>query len=338
MERLAAVGRTAHSGSGEEALAAAAQVYNGAALLVSDVGLPELARDWCWEHAHAYLTHLPLNATMAQRALEPVINLARLRIRAGNGAAAFTMLTSLREGVRTATATVIDGRELPLDRIVASNGDRAELHRWLWTIWLGDGMRALTTEGRWQEAAEHAQRHGGIGDRLFDGRQVAVIAELMSGNPDGALATSKDSVVQEPWEKAVQTILVLWCHKESCGTTADDMETILDQVRAAESHQVLFTTRLGIVATELTGGFQGGTPALLSQLVSDVVQAQDGYAARDLLTAWKEELAPHQVSSLAPVLESSGLGRRTIPEPLLHELRTAISEASQRLGDHSVLT
>ncbi|MES0836956.1 hypothetical protein [Nocardiopsis tropica] len=337
VERLSAAGRTARFSSSEAALAAAAQLYNGAALLASDVGLPELARDWCWEHAHAYLKHLPLNATMAQRALEPVINLARLRIRAGNGAEAFTMLTSLREGVRTAAATVIDGRELPLDRIVASNGDRTELHRWLWMIWLGDGMRALATEGRWQEAAEHAQRHRGIGDRLFDGRQVAVIAELMSGNPDGALATSKDSVVQEPWEKAVQTILVLWCHKESCGARADDVETILNQVRA-ESHQVLFTTRLGIVATELTGGLQGGTPALLSQLVSDVVQAQDGYAARDLLTAWKEELAPHQVNSLAPVLESSSLSRRTIPEPLLHELRTAISEASQRLGDHSVLT
>ncbi|MEU1899326.1 hypothetical protein ABZ512_13165 [Nocardiopsis dassonvillei] len=338
VERLTTAGEIARSGSGEEALAAAAQVYNGAALLASDVGLPALARDWCWEHAHAYLKHLPLNATMAQRALEPVINLARLRIRASDGAEAFAMLTALREGVRTATSTVIDGRELPLDRIVASDENRTELHRWLWMIWLGDGMRALATEGRWREAAEHAQRHGGIGDRLFDGRQVAVVAELMSGNPDEALAIASGSEVREPWEKAVQAVLALWCLKEFGETTADDAKTALSRVRAVESRQVVFTTRLGIIATELTGGFRGDTPALASQLVSAVVQAQDGYAARDLLTAWEEELTHHQVSSLAPVLEPSGLGRRTIPEPLLHELRTAISEASQRLGDHSVLT
>ncbi|WP_235431959.1 hypothetical protein [Nocardiopsis sp. RV163] len=338
MERLAAAGRTARLGSGEEALAAAAQVYNGAALLASDVGLPDLARDWCWEHAHAYLTHLPLNTAMAQRVLEPVINLARLRIRAGNGTAAFAMLTALREGLRAAKATVIDGHELPLDRIVASDEARAELYRWLWTVCLGDGMRALAAEGRWQEAAEQARQHGGIGDRLFDGRQVTVIAEMVSENPASALAMIESSVVRESWENAVQAVLALWCLKEFGETTADDAETALSRVRDVESRQVVFTTRLGIVATELTGGFQGGTPALLSQLVSDVVQAQDGYGARDLLTTWKEELAPQQVSSLVPVLESSGLGRRTIPEPLLHELRTAISEASQRLGDHSVLT
>ncbi|APC36910.1 hypothetical protein A9R04_20520 [Nocardiopsis dassonvillei] len=336
VERLAAAGRTARSGSGEQALAAAAQVYNGAALLASDVGLPELARDWCWEHAHAYLKHLPLNATMAQRALEPVVNLARLRIRAGNGTEAFAMLTTLSEGVHTATPTVIDDHELPLDQIVSSNESRAELHRWLWTVCLGDGMRALATEGRWQEAAEHAQRHGGIGDRLFDGRQVAVIAELMSGNPDGALATSKDSVVQEPWEKAVQTILMLWCHKESCGTTADDVETILDQARAAESHQVLFTTRLGVVATELSGSLREDASSLVSQLVSTVVRVQDGYATRDLLAAWEEKLTPRQLSKLVPVLRVSGLEQKACLEPVLHELRTAIDEANRRLDDRSV--
>lgn len=336
VERLAAVGRTAHSGSGEEALAAAAQVYNGAALLASDVGLPDLARDWCWEHAHAYLTHLPLNAAMAQRALEPVVNLARLRIRAGHGTEAFAMLTALHEGVRTATPIVIDGYELPLDRLTVSDEDRGELHRWLWTVYLGDGMRALAAEGKWQEAAKQARQHGGIGGRLFDGRQVAVIAEMMSENPASALAMIEGSVAQEPWEKAVQAVLALWCLKESGETTADDTKTVLNHVRAVESRQVVFTTRLGIIATELTGGFRGGTPALTSQLVSAVVHAQDGYAARDLLTAWKGELSYDQVSGLTAALEISGLGQKALPEPLLHELRAALSEANRRFETRSI--
>ncbi|WP_223839232.1 hypothetical protein [Nocardiopsis deserti] len=338
MERLTTAGEVARSGSGEEALAAAAQVYNGAALLASDVGLPDLARDWCWEHAHAYLTHLPLNTAMAQRALEPVVNLARLRIRAGNGTAAFAMLTALREGLRAAKATVVDGHELPLDRIISSDEDRAELHRWLWTVCLGDGMRALATEGRWQEAAEQARQHGGIGDRLFDGRQVAVIAALTEGNSRTALAMAEDSEVRGPWERAVQAVLALWCHEGLGDATADDTETVLNRVRAVESRQVVFTTRLRIVTAELIESLRGDASVLVSQLVSTVVRAQDGYAARDLLTTWSGKLSSDQMGSLIPVLQSSGLGRQTLPEQLFHELCAAISEASQRLGDHSVLT
>ncbi|MCP3013049.1 hypothetical protein NGM33_06860 [Nocardiopsis dassonvillei] len=333
VERLAAAGRTARSGSDEEALAAAAQVYNGAALLASDVGLPELARDWCWEHAHAYLTHLPLNATMAQRALEPVVNLARLRIRAGHGAEAFTMLTALQEGVRAATATVIDRYKLPLDQLTVSDEDRGELHRWLWTVYMGDGMRALASEERWQEAAKQARQHGGIGSRLFDGRQVTVIAEMMSDNPASALAMIEGSVAREPWEKAVQAVLALWCLKESGETTVDDAEMALDRVRDVESRQVVFTTRLGIVATKLTGGFRGGTPALLSQLVSDVVQAQDGYAARDLLNAWKQELPQDQVDALGSVLKASGIDTKALPQASLHALRATLEEANRSLRD-----
>jgi hypothetical protein len=152
VERLAAAGRTARFGADQDAMTAAAQVYNGAALLASDVGLPDLAREWCWEHARKYLARLPLDSSGAQRALEPVVNLARLRIRAGGGSEAFTMLAALRDGIRTATPTVIDGYELPLDRLAASEWDRVELHRWVWMLCLGDRMRALVAEGRWQDA------------------------------------------------------------------------------------------------------------------------------------------------------------------------------------------
>ncbi|MDE3721419.1 hypothetical protein PWG71_08460 [Nocardiopsis sp. N85] len=331
VERLTAAGRTARSGSDGEALAAAAQVYNGAALLASDIGLPDLARTWCWEHAHAYLAHLPLNAAMAQRALEPVINLARLRIRAGDGAEAFAILTALREGVRMAKATVIDSHELSLDRIVTSDEDRVELHRWLWTVCLGDGMRALATEGRWQEAAEQARQHGGIGSRLFDGRQVAVIAALTGGDPRAALAMAEDSEVRERWERAVQALLVLWCRRESAEITTTDTETALGRIRDVDSGRVVFTTRLGIVATELLGGPQEDSSELASRLVSTIVHTQDGYAARDLLNAWKQELAQENVDTLGRVLEASGIDAMTLPEPFLHVLGTALKEANRRL-------
>ena len=47
----------------------------------SDLGLPELARQWCHQ-ATAYLNQYPLSGMDAIRGLEPLVNLARLDIRA----------------------------------------------------------------------------------------------------------------------------------------------------------------------------------------------------------------------------------------------------------------
>jgi hypothetical protein len=47
----------------------ASSVFNQAALLASDLGLPELARRWCRQHAGAYLRHCPLRGMDAIRGL-----------------------------------------------------------------------------------------------------------------------------------------------------------------------------------------------------------------------------------------------------------------------------
>ncbi|EKX61085.1 hypothetical protein STRIP9103_03985 [Streptomyces ipomoeae 91-03] len=62
----------------------ASAVYNQAALIASDLGLPDLAREMCHQHAAAYLHACPLPGMSAIRGLEPVVNLARLQIRAGH--------------------------------------------------------------------------------------------------------------------------------------------------------------------------------------------------------------------------------------------------------------
>lgn len=60
----------------DQGLASAA--FNQSALVASDVGLPEWARALCHQHADAYLQACPLPGMAAIRALEPVVNLARL--------------------------------------------------------------------------------------------------------------------------------------------------------------------------------------------------------------------------------------------------------------------
>lgn len=97
-----------------ESLVRAAEAHNLAALIVSDCGLPELARDLCWQQFEVFLTVRPLNTAMAKLALQPLINLARLLVRDGDGTAAYQVLEALFEAIKSGTDTVIDGRKIGL--------------------------------------------------------------------------------------------------------------------------------------------------------------------------------------------------------------------------------
>ncbi|MEU4594494.1 hypothetical protein [Micromonospora aurantiaca (nom. illeg.)] len=86
-------------------MASATAVFNLAALLASDCGLPDLARTWCHRLAAIALAH----STEPRHVLEPIVNLARLHIRAGDGPTAWTLLENLYQAIATRTDTVIDG-------------------------------------------------------------------------------------------------------------------------------------------------------------------------------------------------------------------------------------
>lgn len=90
--RAARISDLAATAARDQDLAAASAVFNQAALLASDCGCADQARQWCRQHALAYLRACPLDARSGRLALEPLVNLARLHIRDGNGTAAYTLL------------------------------------------------------------------------------------------------------------------------------------------------------------------------------------------------------------------------------------------------------
>jgi hypothetical protein len=65
-----------------DASARIAAAHNKAALIASDCGHADLARTLCSDHHNRYVDRQPWTATEARRALEPLINLARLHVRA----------------------------------------------------------------------------------------------------------------------------------------------------------------------------------------------------------------------------------------------------------------
>lgn len=190
-----------------DATARIATAHNKAALIASNSGLPDLARTLCWQHHHRYTDQQPWNARTARYALEPLVNLARLHIRGDRPDTAITTLEALLAATRHSGTTDIDGHRIDLGPTIATMGGRAAVHRWLWTVTVAEGIRALFRAGRFDDALIHAERHRGIGATLLDGRQCAVLAHALRGDHRTAATLLATSERAAPWQDSVARIL-----------------------------------------------------------------------------------------------------------------------------------
>ena len=319
VERVLRDAQLAHEGNGQEAANGLARAFNGAALIASDAHMPDLARLWCWEHTELYLGDLPLTSGRACRALEPVVNLARLEIRAGQPGHALRILEGLLHGLRDGTPVRVHDRMLPLDRITRTENERAEVYQWAWSVYLGDGMRALAAQGRWQDAAEQARLLGGVGQRLFDGRQVTILARLYDGETAQALRLVEQSEVHEPWERCVQLILRLRRDQE-----AEGGQELVETIRGLDTP--LFATRAGLTAFPLLARNQSLAEGFLERMVETA--SEDGYAARDLLDDTHVDPTETGRKRLSKVRDEAGLGAGTLPNELLMQVSRALRELS----------
>ncbi|MCT2594496.1 hypothetical protein LHJ74_32090 [Streptomyces sp. N2-109] len=318
----------AAKGLGQSDQGLASAVYNQSALIASDLGLPELAREMCHQHAAAYLHSSPLPAMSAIRALEPVVNLARLQIRAGRTDDARRRLLDLYEAVDSGAAAVFEGIAVPAG-LTATSEDRQEVRAWLWRVLLADGTRTLTTTGRWSEALAHIEKHRGVGMRMLDGRQVAVLAALTTGDTERADGLLADTAAGDPWEQIVTTCLVALCRREA-GQPVDDHLTELVEIylgREAEAGFTVFDIRLGLTVLDAIGSADHAASSRLAErLVHRTTEARDGYAAREILghplaVALTTE---RQAQNCEEVVRVCALGAGTVPAELHSDLSAAL--------------
>jgi hypothetical protein len=172
-----------------DGLADGASVLNKAALIASDCGLPDLAHDLCWQHIDLYrVADRSLTVLQARHMLGPVLNLARLQLRASDGEQALRLLTAMFQALRTSTDLVVDGRTLPLTDLVGTRAEPHKLREWVWLHLIGDGVRALVLAGRWDDAVAHAHAHRGVGLHLMEGRQAMTVAHCANADLAGARA------------------------------------------------------------------------------------------------------------------------------------------------------
>ncbi|MFJ2745333.1 hypothetical protein ACIO3O_37380 [Streptomyces sp. NPDC087440] len=262
----------------------ASTTHNQAALLASDLALPDLARDLCHQHARALLGSCPLPAKGAIRALEPLVNLARLQIRAQQGQHGHHLLLDLYEAVRTGTSVTLDDITVPAN-LTATAKDRHTVCEWLWRVLLGDGTRAFTSGGRWAEALAHLQEHKGVGMRMLDGRQVAVIAALTASDASAAAELLETTAPGELWEQAVAACLTALLHppdKPAIWRLIGEALTL-----ETEPGTAVFHIRLRLTILDLAGDareHEFAARRVVDGLHRFTMWANDGYAARESLS------------------------------------------------------
>ncbi|MER7828014.1 hypothetical protein ABTX85_36275 [Streptomyces sp. NPDC096097] len=325
----------------------ASAVYNQAALLASDIGLPALASELCHQHANAYLHATPLTADTAIRALEPVVNLARLQLRLRQGDAGLYRLLRLSRAVSNGAADRFEGLLVPAN-LVKTTAARQEVRAWLWRVLLADGSRAYAAAGRWNEALSHVQQHRGVGARMLDGRQIAVVAALTAQETTAAAELIRATEPGEPWERAVTACLYALCRRAPAGLDRAQVDELVTAVFGVfdEPGPTVFDVRLGLTALDIIGS----TPVaerLVHALHRQITHSCDGAAAREAHAdaTFNALSTKEERQSCQDLVQISGLGSGTLPQALRQNLQEAVqtsdriirnSHVRERVGDEGL--
>jgi hypothetical protein len=330
---LTALAASRH-GTRQERATRAAELLNKAALIASDCGIPVLARDLCHRQYNLFARAAPLPAWAVRLAMQPVLNIPRQLIRDGNGDDANAMLEALHQAALHLTPADIDGIYVSVGALTRTADGHREARTLTWTALLADGTRALTQAGQCKEAAERAAAHRGIGTRLLDGRQAAILALLTSGQADEAAEMTSQSAPAETWEHAVQAVLRVLCqlaagHDPEPGITTMTAAA-LELAQAQDPATTLPRTRIGLTALDLASGTYQAC-ALHSALIA--MASTDGYAARDVLASVPVSkcLTSAQRSQLQALISTCGLGTGMIPGRLHYQLTAAADDAAGTL-------
>ncbi|MFG2845366.1 hypothetical protein ACGF12_19655 [Kitasatospora sp. NPDC048296] len=306
----------------------ASAVHNLAALIAADLGLPDLARRLCADHARLFYEATPLVAKDACHSLAPIVNVVNLLIREGDADQAFEVLRALHEAVATRTDATVAGIAVPVTALTANDRDHQEVVQWVRGTFLVDGSRALARAGRWKEAHAHLERPKAIGRRMFEGRQIAVLAAATGGDTAAALALLATTLPGDPWEATVTACLTALCRPVT------DPAEMLDsyEQHAVDPQNAVFNTRLGLALLDTAGGTDRARRTARF-LIARTLEHGDGYAARDVLAhpASAAALTCAEQQQLTETETACGLDRRELPADLHDTFAAALNRSASAL-------
>ncbi|MGS2645085.1 hypothetical protein [Streptosporangium sp. G12] len=317
-------------------VARACGVLNFSALIASDSGMPDLAAELCWRQHKVFAEAESLDQDIAVMSLMPLVNIARLLIREGEGSAAFAVLQQLYRAAEQRGATVIRDHAVDLSPLTRTVADHRTICTELWVALLIDGARALASVGRWTEAAESMAAHRGVGQRLLDGRQLTIMSLMEQGLLQQAATMIDSSVPTEPWENAVAAILRVHCRPPTTPTPQDELDHVgretLALITDPDPMTAAFRTRLALTMLDLTVDRPTAYDFDLRSTVVGVA-CMDAYAAREVMGhhGMRSRMTPQQEQAVAGVLTASGFGAGYLPAAHLDALTAAVRHGEDSL-------
>jgi hypothetical protein len=291
----------------------------------------------CWRQFDIFHDAAPLTATTGKLALQPIVNLGRLAIRGGDGNRAYRIFQNAYDAVTRQATRDIDGRDVDFRGFVAVPEQLQALRRFLWTILLADGTRALTTANRWDEALQHLNRYKGIGSRMLDGRQVAILARCANGDVNDALEIVDASSTLEPWEDAVAACLRTLCLRIANQPAEKSLDAMVNSyLRLEPTHQhVHFRTRLGLTVIDLTANtHQTDSSQVIAKVTWEAATNTDAHSASEVLAhdPCRANMTRADHAILTQIVDLSGLRRGKIPPDLLDDLMTSVKTSEAHLA------
>ncbi|GAA4239283.1 hypothetical protein GCM10022254_58780 [Actinomadura meridiana] len=321
---------------GPDAVTRAAEALNLAALLASDAGDPERARALCWRQFNQLAAATPFQASSAKLALQPLINLARLRTRGGEGRRAFQLLHTLFSAVTHRTTADLDGCTVDLSALTTSDHDHLEIRTWLWQVLLVDGTRALVRAGDWNRALQYTEQLHGIGPDLNDGRQIAILAHAIEHRRNEAFRLLHASDVSDPWDETVARCLTIFCLRLEGRQTETETAQVAEQFLTLNEDPALITaiSRLGMTVLDLSQEPSGSCHSrILDRLLALGGSPGGTQAAREFLQHPAAARLPTKgQQELAEVIRVAGLDAELLPEHLHHRLSAAVDVCAMALG------
>lgn len=322
----------------QQLVARASGVLNFAALIASDVGMPDLAAELCWRHYQVFAEARTYTQETAVMALMPVVNIARLMIREGDDAGAYRLLQDLYRAAQRREALHIGDYVVDVSALIRTDDDHRKICEELWTSVLIDGARALACNGRWTKAAKSMAAHRGIGNRLLDGRQIMIMSLMERDRIDQAVAAIDTTASTEPWEDVVAALLRIACWSTTSRVPNSDLERglqrVLTLVGEFEPSMVAFRVRVGLAALELVAD-QGTQQAVSLRSVVIEAASMDAYAARTVLghMGSHSSMNGEQKRKLQSSVAAAGFGVGSLSAPDMVILTHAVSDAERRLGE-----
>src|SRR5262249_35302963 len=136
------------------------------------------------------------------------------------------------------------------------------------------------------EALHHAEHHHGIGERLFDGRQIAIIAHSTAHNHADALQLIDATATPTAWERAVAASLRGICLTRAGQPTTSAINTMIGTSLEydAEPDHAVFHVRLGLSVAALATDVHDIQP-VIQTITHTATNAADAYAARETLAS-----------------------------------------------------